>query len=117
MRWTAPAAGIYQFDIAVGGSTAPGPNGFGNNFATYGGVKVNGVNQIEDLFAANVKSWTFSVALALGETVDAFVLNPGFANGGNTQTEFAVTAVPEPATALLLGLGCVAVLVRARREG
>lgn len=116
VRWTAPAAGSYQFIIAVGGPTTPGPSGFGNNFATHAGVSVNGVSQTADSFAGNVKAWSFIAALALGETVDTFVLNPGFANGGNTQTDIAVTAVPEPNTAMLLSLGLVLVLVGVRRS-
>lgn len=105
VRWTAPTAGAYVFTIAVGGTTASGPGGFGNNFATYAGVKVNGIDQTEDAFVSNIKSWNFTATLAAGGTVDTFVLNPGFASGGNTQTEISVSAVPEPASALLLALG------------
>lgn len=105
VRWTAPAVGAYIFTIAVGGTTASGPGGFGNNFATYAGVRVNGLDQVANAFAGNVKSWSFTTTLAAGGTVDTFVLNPGFAAGGNTQTDVSVSAVPEPAGALLLALG------------
>lgn len=115
VRWTAPAAGSYQFTIAIGGPTASGPNGFGNNFASYAGVTVNGVTELEDSFIDNVKAWDFIVTLAMGDTVDSFVLNPGFAAGGNTQTDISVAAVPEPAAALLLGLGLSAVAGSRRR--
>lgn len=33
VRWTAPAAGIYLVNVAVGGTTGSGPGGFGNNSA------------------------------------------------------------------------------------
>jgi PEP-CTERM motif len=116
VRWTAPTAGQYVFTIAVGGSTVSGPNGFGNNFANSAGVRVNGVNQVANSFASNIQSWGFTVTLTAGSTVDTFVLNPGFALGGNTQTEISVSAVPEPASALLLVLGIGGLALQQRRR-
>ena len=46
----------------------------------------------------------FTMSLAAGATVDTLVLNPGFAAGGNTQTEMSISAVPEPAAGWLLAL-------------
>jgi hypothetical protein len=116
VRWTAPTSGDYAFTVAVGGTTASGPGGFGNNFASRAGVRVNGLDQVETGFASNIKAWSFTVTLAAGGTVDTFVLNPGFAAGGNTQTEISVSAIPEPASAWLLALGLGAVALR-RRQG
>ena len=120
VRWTAPAAGTYSFTVAVGGSTVSQLNGYGNNFADMAGVKVNGVDEAAasyvDTGTSKLKQWSFSVALAPGGTVDTFVLNPGFANGGNTQTDISVSAVPEPASALLLGLGIGALALRRHRK-
>ncbi len=114
VRWTAPTAGDYAFTIAVGGSTASGPGGFGNNFASRAGVNVNGLAQAESSFASNVKAWIFTVTLAAGATVDTFVLNPGFAAGGNTQTDISVSAVPEPVSAWLFAVGLGGLLLRKR---
>ena len=105
VRWTAPSAGQYLFNIAVGGSKVSGGGGFGNNFAQSAAVKVNGLTQTETFSSddpdVSVKQWSFTVSLAGGSTVDTFVLNPGFAGGGNTQTDISVSSVPEPGAAWL----------------
>ncbi len=116
VRWTAPTDGVYTFKIDVGGSTASGPGGYGNNFAQYAGVRINGVDEASGAFVNNVRGWNFSVNLTAGSTVDTFVLNPGFASGGNTQTKILVTAVPEPASALLLALGIGGLALRRQRR-
>jgi len=116
VRWTAPMAGTYAFTVAVGGSTESGPGGFGNNFASLAGVKLNGIDQVADGIVDNVKSWTFTATLATGGTVDTYVMNPGFALGGNTQTDISVSAVPEPASALLLALGMGGLALRQRQR-
>lgn len=120
VRWTAPAAGTYSFTVAVGGSTVSQLNGYGNNFASEAGVKVNGLDEPATSYVATstskLKQWSFTVALAPGDMVDTFVLNLGFANGGNTQTDISVSAVPEPASALLLGLGIGALALRRHRK-
>lgn len=105
VRWTAPDAGNYSFAVAVGGTTANGPGGYGNNFATYGGVQINGTAQAATSFAGNVKLWSFTALLVSGDTVDTFVTNPGYAAGGNTQTAISISVVPEPTSALMLALG------------
>lgn len=117
VRWTAPTAGAYTFAVAVGGTTASGPGGFGNNFASFAGVRINGVDKNATAFANNVQTWNFTVSLAGGDKVDTFVLNPGYAAGGNTQTQMAVSAVPEPASALLLALGIGGLALRSLRRG
>jgi hypothetical protein len=104
VQWTAPATGHYEIVVAMGGTTSPetGPQGqdadqYGNYFAQYAGLDVNGVIQTGS-FANNVMSWSLDLTLTGGSTIDAYVINPGYANGGSTQTEFTVTSIPDSNT-------------------
>ena len=106
-RWTAPSTGDYDIAVAIGGTQAyqaglSGQGGTGNAFAQYAGLNING-NTPAGSFVNNVKSWNIDVSLLAGQSVTAYVLNPGYAGSGNTATDFTVTAVPEPAT-LISGL-------------
>ena len=98
-RWTAPTSGFYDISVLIGGTTATEGPGYGNNFAQYGGLNINMVGQTADSFTNNVMSWTYSnLWVSAGTTVDAYVMCPGYPNGGDTQTSFHVDAVQ---TALL----------------
>jgi hypothetical protein len=96
-RWTAPTSGVYNITLLIGGTTAQeagtsaNPPGYGNNFAQYAGLNINMVGQTADSFTNNVMNWTVSnMWLSAGTTVDASVTNPGYADGGNTQTIFHI---------------------------
>lgn len=114
-QWTAPSPGTYYFNIAMGGTLQNSGGGYGNNFADYANVEANGSLVGMNSFLNNTKTWTFSETLSAGSTVTAYVLNPGYANGGNTNTLFAVRAVPEPSPLLALGLGGLLFLRRRRK--
>ena len=97
-QWTAPANGVYDITVAIGGTTATEGGGYGNNFAYNAGLNINGSSPAGS-FLDNVMSWDVNdVYLQAGQSVTAYVINPGYADGGNNQTEFTVTAVPEPTT-------------------
>ena len=115
VRWIAPSSGAYTFTIMIGGSTASGAGGYGNNFAQYATLSIDGVVRSADSFSNNVKQWNLTELLGVGSIVVASVVNQGFADGGNTQTEISISAVPEPASAVLLGLG-IGLLIFMRRR-
>lgn len=113
VRWTAPSSREYSFTIAIGGTTdSSGPDRFGNRLAQYGTVAIDGVDRTSDSFADNVRAWNFTQFVNAGSTVVAAVLNQGSAIGGNTQTDMSVSVVPEPASAVLFGLGIGLLLYR-----
>ena len=117
-QWTAPSTGVYDIAAAIGGTTATEVNaitgtGYGNNFAQYAGLNISGVSQTGS-FVNNVYSWAFTdVSLLAGQTIDAYVINPGYANGGNTATELTITEVPDGGLTagflggVLVGLGAL----------
>jgi hypothetical protein len=115
VRWTAPAAGVYEVDFAIarwGGST--GQTGF--NFV------VDGVSNYSLLFGGSTyanqygPTQTRTLSLVAGSTVDFCVsMGDGSDNFDSTGLRATIQAVPEPAATALLPVGA-AVLRRRRRR-
>jgi len=55
------------------------------------------------------------LSLNAGDTLDAFVTNPGSPDGGSTEVQFAVAA-PEPSTMALSAVGGLFSLLALRRR-
>lgn len=129
IRWTAPAAGVYQVDASF--TMMPGQNadtGFwGGELDCY--VFVNGVSAFDTYisggyysdFDPGPKTWSKQFALNAGDTVD-FTAGPG-PDPTNYFSDFAnvngskITCIPEPSSilALLTGLAGVAGYIRRRK--
>ena len=106
-RWTAPASGLYNISIVIGGTEADEGPGFGNNFAQDAAVNIKMAGQAasfsDNSSANNVRGWSFTnLMLGAGTNVDAYVAWPGFALGGNTQTIFHVTVSQTPLLSITL---------------
>jgi hypothetical protein len=118
VQWTAPSTGVYNIVAAIGGTQATEGTpavgyGTGNAFAQYAGLSVNGVRQTGS-FSDNVKSWDLTdISLLAGQTIEAYVINPGGPGSGNTQTELTISQVPDGGLTggllggALLGLGAL----------
>lgn len=122
VQWTAPYSGSYDIVLAIGGTQqyedgAPGQGGTGNAFAQYAGLNINGATAPAGSFIDNVKNWDIAdVSLLAGQSVTAYVLNPGYAGSGNTQTEFTVTQVPDATSTFALMGGALLGLQALRRK-
>jgi hypothetical protein len=94
VEWTAPTSGNYAISVLIGGTAAYEGSGWGNNFAQYSGLSIDGVSQTETGWTNNVMSWQLSDEyLNAGDVVMACVMNPGYAFAGNTQTKFTISLV------------------------
>lgn len=112
-RWTAPAAGLYDITLVIGGTTGNEGGGWGNGHVDQANLAIDGANQPYDSFVNNVKTWSLTdVGLNAGDTVDA-TINEAY-GGGNTDTMFTIAAVPEPGAFALVGLAALA--LRRRRH-
>lgn len=111
IRWTAPSSGV--FDI-VGEFEGNDSRGVDNQVY----VVINGTSVFSDAVTSPTDIAPFSVAgvvLAAGDHVDFLLTN----TGGNTEygwTRVDATIVPEPSTALLLGLGLGSLLGHRRSK-
>ena len=126
--WTAPASGLYDVSVEIGGSQAYMPGGYwdgtwgspvggyGNQYSSFSEVFVNGALESDSGLANNVKSWAIdNLYLSAGSKVMAIVPYCG-PNGTDNQTYFHVNAVPEPAPVIAVALGSLGLLAKRKRR-
>lgn len=120
-RWTAPADGTYDFDAMWSGRRLTGSDSMAR-------IRLNGaeifseailgfagrsINDYTDSFGDNpVVTWSDSIALFAGDTIDMTVVAVGSVASENIGTDLHI--IPEPLTMSLLGIGGLA-LIRRRR--
>ncbi|MCE9558032.1 MAG: PEP-CTERM sorting domain-containing protein [Armatimonadetes bacterium] len=109
LRYTAAAAGLYSVSAGFIGQDAT---------TTDVHVLLNGVSIYDNTVSGfgNSNAYAGTQSLLAGDTVDVRV---GYGSNGSffydtTGVDFQVSAVPEPASLLALGLGAVALLRRRR---
>ncbi len=115
LRFTVPTDGLYLAFLQVGGTTEYQNGGFGNAYAGYASLEINGVAITEDSFVGNVKTWfTPTLALSAGDTIQA-VMGNHYGGGNNDTTMWIESVVPEPSSFLGL-LAFTPLLLRRRRR-
>ena len=110
-RWTAPSAGMFQVDAVF--ATVQDVNGAPNAYI-YDGTTLNNLGLVP-AFGVGSVAYHQTLTLAAGQFVD-FVVWGGDGNNKTTEVSARVTAVPEPATLTLLGLGLAGIARAARRR-
>jgi hypothetical protein len=111
-RWTAATAGLY--DISADFLTVQLGNSAPDAYVYKRNMNTNIFTQLfkQEDFLGGASMPSMSVSLAQGETIDFVVGGPGFKS---TQVDARITAVPEPASLVIWGLGAVGLMIARRR--
>jgi hypothetical protein len=105
-RWTAATAGLY--DISADFLTVQVGNSAPDAYVYKGNMNI--FTQLD--FSGGASMSSMLVSLAQGDTIDFVVGGPGFKS---TQVDARITAVPEPASLVIWGLGAVGLMIARRR--